>query len=170
MSGVKFSPGSVYITPGAQVQFTASGDDPLAFLIRHLAGDWGEVNAEDWQANEQSLLRDLRLLSVYTMRTVRSSGSSRKRTGARPRSYYPMNTESSGSPSLVTVLVFTMKPRGLPYESLAGTSTAHSRRVQASTSPLAQRLYPTSEAGRYCVSGLETSVAASALLLRRFLE
>jgi hypothetical protein len=25
------------------------------------------VNAEDWQANEQSLLRDLRLLSVYTM-------------------------------------------------------------------------------------------------------
>ncbi len=32
-----------------------------------LAGDWGEVNAEDWQANEQSLLRDLRLLSVYTM-------------------------------------------------------------------------------------------------------
>ena len=50
-------------------QFTASGDDPLAFLIRHLAGDWGEVNPEDWQANEQSLLRDLRLLSVYTMST-----------------------------------------------------------------------------------------------------
>jgi hypothetical protein len=67
MSGVKFSPGSVYITPGAMERFTASGDDLLAFLIRHLAGDWGEVNAEDWQANEQSLLRDLRLLSVYTM-------------------------------------------------------------------------------------------------------
>jgi hypothetical protein len=67
MSGVKFSPGSVYITPGVIEQFTASGDDPLAFLIRHLAGDWGEVKAEDWQANEQSLLRDLRLLSVYTM-------------------------------------------------------------------------------------------------------
>lgn len=48
-------------------QFTASGDDPVAFLIRHLAGDWGEVNPEDWQANEQSLLRDLRLLSVYTI-------------------------------------------------------------------------------------------------------
>jgi hypothetical protein len=67
-------------------------------------------------------------------------------------------------------LVCTLKPRGLPYESLASTSTARSRRVQASTSPLAQRLYPRSEAGRYCVSGLETSVAASALLLRRFLE
>jgi hypothetical protein len=67
-------------------------------------------------------------------------------------------------------LIFTLKPRGLPYESLASTSTAHSRRVQTSTSPLAQRLYPTSETGRYCVSGLETSVATSAPLLRRFLE
>jgi hypothetical protein len=67
MSGVKFSPGSVYITPGAMEQFTASGDDPLAFLIRHLAGDWGEVNAEDWRANEESLLRGERLLSVYRM-------------------------------------------------------------------------------------------------------
>jgi hypothetical protein len=67
MSCVKFSPGSVYITPGAMEQFTASGDDPLAFLIRHLAGDWGEVNAEDWRANEESLLRGERLLSVYRM-------------------------------------------------------------------------------------------------------
>ena len=57
-----------------------------------------------------------------------------------------------------------------PHKTLASTSTARSRRVQASTSPLAQRLYPPSEAGRYRVSGLETSVAASALLLRRFLE
>lgn len=48
-------------------QFTASGDDPLAFLIRHLAGDWGQVNAEDWRANEESLLRGERLLSVYRM-------------------------------------------------------------------------------------------------------
>ena len=67
MSGVKFSPGSVVATPGVLEAFRASGDDPLAYLVRHVAGDWGEVNAEDWQANEQSLLRDLRLLSVYTM-------------------------------------------------------------------------------------------------------
>jgi hypothetical protein len=67
MSGTKFSPGSVYGTVGVMEEFKASGDDQLAFLIRHLAGDWGEVNPEDWQVNEQSLLRDLRLLSVYTM-------------------------------------------------------------------------------------------------------
>jgi hypothetical protein len=131
---VKFSPGSVCITPEAMEQFTASGDDPLAFLIRHLAGDWGEVNSEDWQANEQSLLRDLRLLSVYTMSNVRSFGSSRKRTGARPHSYCPRNTESSGSPSLVTVLVFTLKPRGLPY----GASLAHLQLILGASKPLPQ--------------------------------
>lgn len=69
MSGGKFSTGSVYITPGAQEQFTASGDDPLAFLVRHLAGDWGVVNAEDRHANEFSLLRGYRLLSSYTLST-----------------------------------------------------------------------------------------------------
>jgi hypothetical protein len=64
---VKFSPGSVVATPGVLEAFRASGDDPLAYLVRHIAGDWGEVDAEDWRANEQSLLRDFRLLSVYTM-------------------------------------------------------------------------------------------------------
>jgi hypothetical protein len=54
-------------TPGVLEAFRTSGDDPLAYLVRHLAGDWGEVDAEDWQANEQSLLRELRLLSVYRM-------------------------------------------------------------------------------------------------------
>ncbi|HEY3974117.1 MAG TPA: hypothetical protein VGM18_14010 [Candidatus Sulfotelmatobacter sp.] len=64
---MKFSPGSVVATPGVLEAFRTSGDDPLAYLVRHLAGDWGEVDAEDWQANEQSLLRELRLLSVYRM-------------------------------------------------------------------------------------------------------
>ena len=67
MSGAQFSPGSVVATPGILEAFRASGDDPLAYLVRHIAGDWGEVNAEDWRANEESLLHELRLLSVYTM-------------------------------------------------------------------------------------------------------
>ncbi len=67
MSGVKFSPGSVVATPGVLEAFRASGDDPLAYLVRHIAGDWGEVNAEDWRANEESLRIGERLLSAYTM-------------------------------------------------------------------------------------------------------
>jgi hypothetical protein len=67
MSGTNFSPGSVYGTAGVMEQFKASGDDPLAFLIRHLACDWGEVGAGDWHANEESLRIGERLLSAYTM-------------------------------------------------------------------------------------------------------
>ncbi|MBS1851384.1 MAG: plasmid related protein [Acidobacteria bacterium] len=39
----------------------------MAFLLRHWCGHWGEVNAEDAVANDLSLIRGKRLLSVYTM-------------------------------------------------------------------------------------------------------
>jgi hypothetical protein len=67
MSGIKFPLGNLYATPGVLEAFRASGDDILAYLIRHIAGDWGEVNAEDWRANEESLRIGERLLSAYTM-------------------------------------------------------------------------------------------------------
>jgi hypothetical protein len=67
VTGIKFSPGSVVATPGVLAAFKGVGDDPLAYLVRHIAGDWGEVNAEDWRANEESLVRGERLLSVYKM-------------------------------------------------------------------------------------------------------
>ena len=35
-------------------------------FARHLAGDWGEVDAEDWERNEQALAHNERLLSRYT--------------------------------------------------------------------------------------------------------
>jgi hypothetical protein len=67
MSGIKFGPGSVVATPGALEAFRAAGDDPLAYLIRHLAGDWGEVDEHDRRENELSLQRGWRILSCYHM-------------------------------------------------------------------------------------------------------
>ena len=67
MAGRLFPLGQVVATPGVLEEFKASGDDPLAFLIRHWCGDWGEVNAEDALANDLSLIRGERLLSAYTM-------------------------------------------------------------------------------------------------------
>jgi hypothetical protein len=67
MSGIKFSPGSVVATPGVLEEFKKAGDDPQAYLIRHIAGDWGEVDREDWKANDQSLVIGERLLSAYRM-------------------------------------------------------------------------------------------------------
>ena len=67
MSETKFSPGSVVATPGVLEAFRASGDDPLAYIIRHLAGDWGDVDEQDSRENELSLIHGFRLLSAYTL-------------------------------------------------------------------------------------------------------
>jgi hypothetical protein len=69
MSGAKFSPGSLYATPGVLEAFRASGESPLVFLERHLAGDWGDVGEHDRHENELSLIHGFRLLSAYTLRS-----------------------------------------------------------------------------------------------------
>jgi hypothetical protein len=69
VSGIKFSPGSIVATPGALEAFRASGESPLAFLERHLAGDWGELDEHDTRENELSLQHGWRILSAYTLST-----------------------------------------------------------------------------------------------------
>jgi hypothetical protein len=39
--------------------------DILSALGRHQAGDWGDVDEDDRQANEQALKAESRLFSVY---------------------------------------------------------------------------------------------------------
>ncbi len=68
MSGIKFEPGQIIATPGALEAFRASGDDPLAYLIRHVAGDWGDVDADDRRENELSLQNGWRILSCYRLK------------------------------------------------------------------------------------------------------
>src|SRR5690606_4098727 len=59
----RFPLGQVVITPAALE--VLSNEDTLAALGRHVRGDWGECCAEDWQENEFSLGKRLRLFSVY---------------------------------------------------------------------------------------------------------
>jgi hypothetical protein len=66
---MKFQPGQIVATPGALEAFEASGESPLAFLERHLAGDWGELSPEDIRENELSLQHGWRLLSAYRLST-----------------------------------------------------------------------------------------------------
>jgi len=66
---MKFHPGQIMATPGALDAFRASGESPLAFLERHLAGDWGELDEHDTRENELSLQHGWRLLSAYTLNT-----------------------------------------------------------------------------------------------------
>ena len=69
MSRAKFSPGRVVATPAVLESFTASGQSPLEFLQRHLAGDWGELDENDVRENELSVEHGWRILSWYRLRT-----------------------------------------------------------------------------------------------------
>ena len=57
--------------PLGQVVITRNASDRLAFedvahsLARHMFGDWGDLDAEDIQTNEDALKHGDRLLSAY---------------------------------------------------------------------------------------------------------
>ena len=61
--GTKFPLGQTVMTSNAMEQLTP--DDVLRSLMRHAAGDWGDVCPEDRQENELSLQKGYRLFSVY---------------------------------------------------------------------------------------------------------
>jgi hypothetical protein len=61
----KFSLGQTLATPGALRALEEAGQSPAFFLDRHLAGDWGEVDAEDKRLNDEALVSGERLLSAY---------------------------------------------------------------------------------------------------------
>ena len=60
-----FLPGQVVATPGALSALEANQCLPLDLLHRHLVGDWGELDPDDIQANEDALREGFRLLSNY---------------------------------------------------------------------------------------------------------
>ncbi|MEZ4706761.1 MAG: hypothetical protein R3A44_06130 [Caldilineaceae bacterium] len=68
----KFSLGQIVATPGALQALAEAGQSANVFLIRHLTGDWGDLEEVDKQENEFSLQNGLRLLSAYhTTRNVK---------------------------------------------------------------------------------------------------
>jgi hypothetical protein len=52
-------------TPGALDALASTGENPKSFLDRHVAGDWGEIDTEDQQENQDALRHGERLLSAY---------------------------------------------------------------------------------------------------------
>lgn len=64
---VKFSPGELVITPGALMAFHYSMDRIVPLLVRHVSGDWGDLDPEDHRANDMALINGYRLLSSYTL-------------------------------------------------------------------------------------------------------
>lgn len=60
---IKFPLGQVLCTPG--ILESVCQEDILEALIRHQAGDWGNVCEEDAGENQLALEQGFRLLSVY---------------------------------------------------------------------------------------------------------
>lgn len=67
MTSAKFDLGRIVSTPGALEALTNAGQAPAQFLTRHAACDWGEVDDEDKQSNDEALTTGARLLSTYTL-------------------------------------------------------------------------------------------------------
>lgn len=61
----KFALGQIVSTPGAMEALEDSGQTPDFFLEHHVSGDWGEVDADDWQLNDQALTDGSRIISAY---------------------------------------------------------------------------------------------------------
>lgn len=62
-----FELGRLVVTPGVIEAFRRNAEDPFPYLQRHARCDWGEVDREDWKANNQALVDDGRLLSAYRL-------------------------------------------------------------------------------------------------------
>ena len=63
VKALKFPLGQIVITANANGQLDSQAINEG--LIRHAAGDWGDVCPEDAQSNEDGLKHNYRLLSVY---------------------------------------------------------------------------------------------------------
>lgn len=61
----RFELGRVVATPAALSVLEDSSQRPVELLDRHVRGDWGDLSADDVEANEQALRDGSRILSAY---------------------------------------------------------------------------------------------------------
>ena len=59
-----FEPGQIVATPGA-LELAEQGINLLAYLTRHLHGDWGDLDNFDKKENDFSVMNGYRILSSY---------------------------------------------------------------------------------------------------------
>ena len=65
----QFPLGQVVATPGAIEALNEAKTSAWEFLSKHVSGDFGEVDADDWQANLDAIKDGERILSAYTLKT-----------------------------------------------------------------------------------------------------
>jgi hypothetical protein len=63
----RFPLGRLVATPGALAAFQRTGQPLQAFVLRHVHGDWGELDAHDRAQNDWSVDNEARILSAYKL-------------------------------------------------------------------------------------------------------
>lgn len=66
-----FALGQTVATRGALAAMQQAAISPLALLSRHQRGDWGNLDNEDKQANDQALTLGDRIFSAYQFEAVK---------------------------------------------------------------------------------------------------
>ena len=67
ITGGRFPVGEIVFTQGAVAELPQA--EAIKGLLRHLAGDWGELDEHDWKQNEAALEHGFRLFSSYATPT-----------------------------------------------------------------------------------------------------
>jgi len=63
-----FQLGQVVATPGALGALEKAGQTPWELVAQHIQGQWGVVDAEDAQSNNDAVKDGSRILSVYLLK------------------------------------------------------------------------------------------------------
>lgn len=63
----RFSLGKTFATSGVTHWAEKTGNDLARYLRRHHCGDWGDLDADDRQANEDALEHGTRIFSAYVI-------------------------------------------------------------------------------------------------------
>ena len=69
MQSPRFQLGKVVATEGAIEALSAAQTSAWELLSKHVSGDFGEVDSDDWQANLDAIKDGERILSSYTLKT-----------------------------------------------------------------------------------------------------
>jgi hypothetical protein len=64
-----FALGQLVATPGGLAALAEANENPLTFILRHSAGDWGDLSHGDMLANAEALKNGGRILSAYVLST-----------------------------------------------------------------------------------------------------
>ena len=64
-----FRLGQIVGTPGALDALKEAEHEPVELLVRHVTGDWGDLDDEDKKENDLSVMEGFRILSAYELET-----------------------------------------------------------------------------------------------------